>query len=110
MLNPEGTKVAYMYCRVPGRQTVPRAELVALIRTLRCMEAARQWHIYIDAQYVINGLLTEDRSYYLLGRNGDQWQLVYDEILRLDGMGSTTLTSSRSNHMSPRKNHGASTV
>ena len=27
VLNPEGTKVAYMYCKVRGRQTVPRAEL-----------------------------------------------------------------------------------
>ena len=87
-LDTEGKRVAYMHCKVPGRQTVPRAELTALIRTLRCIRTVRRWTIYIDAQYVINGISTDDKSYYLLGRNGDLWQEVFDEIEKLTGEGS----------------------
>ena len=83
VLNPEGTKVAYMYCKVRGRQTVPRAELTGLLKTFRCMKKAQTWTIFIDAQYVINGLSANDKAYYRQGRNGDLWQDVYDEIEKL---------------------------
>ena len=74
VLNANGDTVAYMYCKVPGRQTVPRAELTALIRTLKCIRRIRKWIIFIDAQYVINGTETNDESFYLQGRHGDLWQ------------------------------------
>ncbi len=79
--------MAYFHCKVPGRQTVPRAELTALDRTLKCIRANRTWTIYIDAQYVINGLAADDRSFYLLGFNGDLWQLVCSKTAALKGKG-----------------------
>lgn len=86
-ISPDGEEVAYFHCKVPGRQTVPRAELTALDRTLKCIWRNRTWHIYVDAQYVINGLAAEDRSFYILGLNGDLWQLIYEELARLAGQG-----------------------
>ena len=83
VISPCGKKVAYMHSKVSGRQTVPRSELTALIRTLRCVKTTRAWTIYIDAQYVINGLNADDRSFYLQGRNGDLWQEVFDELRKL---------------------------
>ena len=62
---PDGERLAYFHCKVPGRQTVSRAELTALDRTLKCIQRNRTWHIHIDAQYVINGLAAEDRSFYI---------------------------------------------
>ena len=32
---------------------------------------------------MINGVSTNDRSYYLLGRNGDLWQEVFDDLRKL---------------------------
>ena len=72
VLNQAGDKVAYMYCKVRGRQTVPRAELTAILRTLKCIRKAREWTIYIDVQYVINGLCADNKAYYRQGRNGDE--------------------------------------
>ena len=83
----DATSAVYMHCRIPGRQTVPRAELTALLKTIRCIRVARKWSFYIDAQYVINGLTTSDRSYYRLGSNGDLWRSIYNELDRLAGEG-----------------------
>ena len=87
VVSPDGEQVAYFHCKVPGRQTVPRAELTALDRILKCIRAKRTWHIYIDAQYVINGLAAEDRSFYILGFNGDLWQHIYNKLAELEGKG-----------------------
>ena len=61
VLSKDGSKVAYMQCKVRGRQTVPRSELTALLKTLRCIRTVQKWTIYIDAQYVINGLETTEQ-------------------------------------------------
>ena len=80
-----------MRCRVPGKQTVPRAELTALIRTLTYIRTVQEWTIYIDAQYVINGAKADDRSHYLIGSNGDLWQQVYDGLGKLHDKGITDI-------------------
>lgn len=85
VVSPYCQQVAYFHCKVFGRQTVPRAELTALYRTFRCIRAKRAWTIDIDAQYVINGLAADDRSFYLLGFNGDLRQLIYDKLAELEG-------------------------
>ena len=80
-----------MRCRVPGKQTVPRAEFTALIRTLKYIRTVQEWTIYIDAQYVINGTKADDRSHYLIGSNGDLWQQVYDGLGKLHDKGITDI-------------------
>ncbi len=65
-------QVAFLFPMVPGTQTVPRAELWALRHVLNLMEGLRQYTVYIDAQYVLNGLQSRSR-HYSQGSNGDLW-------------------------------------
>ena len=73
---------AIMYSRVPGRQTVPRAELWAIICTLKTVAIITlQIHIfYIDAQYILNGIAS-DTNLYRDGLNGDLWTMLYTVLL-----------------------------
>ena len=63
VIGPSGSNTVYMDGNVSGRETVPRAELTALMNTLGCMSTCRRWVIFIDAPYVINGVEAEDISY-----------------------------------------------
>ena len=69
-----------MHCRVAGRQTVPRSELTALLKVLCCMHTAHDWKVFIDAQYVIDGLLSSNRYFFTLGRNGDLWHSIFRKL------------------------------
>ena len=66
-----------MYSRVPGRQTVPGAELWAIIKTLTCLARSTVCRVLIHASYVIKGIRDKSR-HYSDGLNGDLWTLVYD--------------------------------
>ena len=85
--NIDRSKTAYMYCKVTGRQTVPRAELTALLKVLRCISVARTWLIYIDAKYVIDGIEAPTRAYRLKGRNGNLWTQIYKTVDELEDKG-----------------------
>lgn len=65
-------EVAILFSQVPGPQTVPRAELWALYHVLARMEYQTMYTVYIDAQYVVNGMISKS-SHYAQGLNGDLW-------------------------------------
>ena len=48
---------ASMHSDVPGRQTVPRAEIWAIIIATDVMEDDKEYKIYIDNQSVVSGLI-----------------------------------------------------
>ena len=58
---------------VPGRQTVPRAELQGLIKA---GSATQVTHYLSDASYVVAGPSSSEfrRTSYLTSVNGDLWQ------------------------------------
>ena len=76
------TDYANMHAKVPGRQTVPRAELWALICVLRLQRKGYQVEYYIDAKYVVDGMTipTDDHS---TGINGDIWVVAYSLLSEL---------------------------
>ena len=77
---------------VPGKQTVPRAELWGAIQTSIRADPAIDLEIGIDAAYVTNGI--NKRNALLKGTNGDLWSILFDIIdLR---QGSTTLIKVKS--------------
>ena len=53
--------VATACSKVPGRQTVPRAEAWALIETLTKLDAQRQYTIFVDALYLMYGATSYNR-------------------------------------------------
>ena len=59
-----------MRMKVPGRQTVPRAETWAVLQVLIVMKGVTQMKIVTDAMYVIKGLKDLNRKAYAEGGNG----------------------------------------
>ena len=74
-----------MFSKVPGRQTVPRAELWALLTLMRRMREGQRYTVYVDAAYVINGLKART-NHYARGLNGDIWTLIFREAEKLGGL------------------------
>ena len=77
---PDRNQYAMLYSRVPGEQTVPRAEITALLHTLNRIDTCRRYTIYIDAKYVIDGVKCKSlkqQKKYLDNDNGDLWLQVY---------------------------------
>ena len=56
--------------------------MTALISPMACMNTCRTWDILIEA---------EDMSYYLLGRNGDIWQNIFDRLDERRSQGITDI-------------------
>ena len=71
---------AYLYSRVPGRQTVPRSEAWALYLVLQVWDGSYDLTIVTDATYTISGTDMRKRHQHLKGVNGDIWRLILDEI------------------------------
>ena len=68
-----------LYSRVPGEQTVPRAEMTALLHTLNRIGTCRLYTNYIDAKYVIDGLKCKNfnqQKQYVVNYTGDLWLQV----------------------------------
>jgi hypothetical protein len=76
VIDQETGDVAMLFARVPGLQTVPRAELWALINLLRHILPGRHYRVFIDAQYVLNGIF-DTTQHYIQGVNGDLWVQVH---------------------------------
>ena len=75
----DGTKIAKLKALVPGRQTIPRAELWALCCTLSLAQDGSAIEAIIDAQGVIDGLIKK-KTKLLRHTNGDLWSLLYAMI------------------------------
>ncbi len=72
-----------LVAEVPGRQTVPRAELWGASLLLERAPLSGPFEITMDAAYVVNGL--ERRSSTLRGMNGDLWSILCCLADRRDG-------------------------
>ena len=70
--------------KVPGKQTVPRAETWAVLQVLKLIEGKKEIKIITDAMYVIKDFKDQNRKTYQEGRNGDIWREVYEQFDRLD--------------------------
>ena len=82
-MDPSTDEVAFSFSQVLGRQTVPRAEMWALMHVLRRMQTGSTYSVYIDASYVINGLRSRS-AHYCNGSNGDLWTMIFAELARLE--------------------------
>ena len=83
MRDEQQNKVAFLFSRVPGKQTVPRSELWALLQLIRRMKTGRAYKVYIDAAYVLNGIHSRSNN-YSKGSNGDIWSSCFEELDRID--------------------------
>ena len=75
----------YLGFQVPGRQTVPRAELWGAIQILSRVDGKTNIQIPIDARYVTRGII--HRGYLEQGSNGDLWSILFQLI---DGRSGVT--------------------
>ena len=66
-----------MRMKLPGKQTVPRAETWAVLQVLKVMKGEKDMKIITDAMYVIKGFKNQNRKAYSEGRNGDIWREAY---------------------------------
>ena len=71
---------AYLYSRVPGKQTVPRAEAWAIYLVMQVWDGAHDLEIVTDASYTCSGMDLYNRHTHLRGTNRDIWQLIYKEL------------------------------
>ena len=56
---------------LPGKQTVPRAELMALVILAENIEVAGKFELRVDAQYLLTSMASPSRA--RRGSNGDLW-------------------------------------
>ena len=75
--------VAIMGGQVPGKQTVPRAELWGAIKVLELAETQDPIDLGIDAAYVTNGVTK--MAQLVEGENGDLWSILYRLINQRTG-------------------------
>ena len=68
-----------MSSRVPGKQTVPRAEAWAMYLVLQEWDGTYDVEIVIDASYTYSGMGLRNRHKHLKGANRDIWQPIYKE-------------------------------
>ena len=74
----EGGEYGGFWAPVPGRQTVPRAELWATILFLHAIPRPTSMTLLVDASYVVSGFRNiQDR---MKGSNGDMWTVLFDIV------------------------------
>ena len=77
-MDKETNKTASIQMPVPGRQTIPRAELWAIVCLANEMDEDADCKTYIDSSYVVAGLSrTELKNELRKWRNGDLWTLLF---------------------------------
>ena len=91
-MSADCTRIAVMFSKVPGKQTVPRSELWALLSILRRMQDGEHYTVYIDASYVINGVKART-PHYSRGCNGDIWTKIFKETDRLESLHTVKVKS-----------------
>ncbi len=77
------TRVEGLVAEVPGRQTVPRAELWAAALLLERAPVEGPFELTLDAAYVVKGL--DRRAGALRGMNGDLWSILVSLADRRSG-------------------------
>ena len=86
------TEVELMASSVPGRQTVPRAELWAAGAGIKATRGEERIEVKSDAKYVVEGwkAMGKARENQAAGRNADLWQCLRGEVAgRRGGVGLT---------------------
>ena len=74
----------YLGGQVPGKQTVPRAELWGAIQILSKVDGKTNIQIPIDAKYVTRGIA--HRGDLVQGPNGDLWSILFQLIDERSGV------------------------
>ena len=75
--------VGLMIAAVPGRPTVPRAELWAAVLSAQAAPHGGDWLLRSDAAYVVKGIHAHGVTQSLKeGQNGDLWTLLDDTLRR----------------------------
>lgn len=75
---PNGTTTqAAAAARVPGQQTVPRAESWGVRTALYIIPVTVPLTLVVDAMYVVHGMDGSNRPKYAKGTNGDIWKDIY---------------------------------
>ena len=97
-------RVEGLYAEVPGRQTVPRAEVWAATLVASKAPSKGDLKIGIDASYVVNGI--DRKSRLLKGDNGDLWAVLFSI---LDGRDGTTSPHKIKSHLEDRGAEGIAT-
>lgn len=87
---------AWMASKVPGRQTVPRAEIWAVLMVLLVWYGTFDLTIITDASYTGQGMDDLARRKNSRGPNRDIWQLIYAELDAKAGGGLLTITKVKS--------------
>ena len=73
-------KISVLASKVPGRQTVPRAEAWAIRQVLIRWHGKVPLKIITGALYVVKGFLPRNKGAYKKGTNADIWCEVFDSI------------------------------
>ena len=81
-------RTGFLGSQVPGRQTVPRAELWGAIKILSRVDEKSNIQIPIDAKYVTRG--TTHRRDLEQGPNGDLWPILFQLIDERSGVTDVT--------------------
>ena len=85
-----------MASKVPGRQTVPRAEIWAVLMVLLVWGGTYDLTVITDASYTVQGIDDLARRKNGRGPNRDIWQLIYAELDSKAGGGVLTITKVKS--------------
>ena len=95
---PLAKEESYLFSRVPGKQTVPRAEAWAMYLVLQVWGGTYDLGISTDASYTYSGMDLVNRQKHLRGFNKDIWQLIYKELdwTMKDATGQLDITKPKS--------------
>ena len=102
-------RTGFFGSQVPGRQTVPRAELRGATQILNRVDEKSNIQIPTDAKYVTSGIV--HRGDLEQGPNGDLWSILFQLIDERSGV--TDVINAKSHledvaHQSSRKTRSAS--
>lgn len=87
---------AWMVSKVPGRQTVPRAEIWAVLMVLLVWDGAYDLAIITDASYTVKGMEGLARLKNSRGPNRDIWTLIYAQLDSKGGGGILSVVKVKS--------------
>ena len=87
---------AWLASKVPGRQTVPRAEIWAVLMVILEWDGSHDLQIITDASYTIQGMDALARRKNGRGPNRDIWRLIYAALDAKQGSVELTVTKVKS--------------
>ena len=87
---------AWLASKVPGRQTVPRAEIWVVLMVLLEWDGSHDLQIITDASYTVQGMDALSRRKNGRGPNRDIWRLIYAALDAKQGSGVLIITKVKS--------------